>query len=76
MDFMNIKTASKKWLLSERRLTLLCRENRIEGAKKDHGIWMIPANAQKPCDGRKQKSENTHVDKKLALPLGISDYKK
>lgn len=77
MNYMDIKTAAERWNLTERRLTMLCRDQRIEGAKKEGGIWLIPDNAKKPIDGRRNKTitikKNT---KKLPMPIGISDYKK
>ena len=51
MNYMDVKTAAKRWNLTERRLTMLCRNGRIEGAKKEGGIWLIPTNATKPKDG-------------------------
>lgn len=76
MNYMDVKTAAKRWDLTERRLTMLCRDGRIEGAKKEGGIWLIPANAKKPMDGRSNKAtaimKNT---KKLPMPIGISDFK-
>lgn len=77
MNYMDIKTAAERWNLTERRLTMLCRDQRIEGVKKEGGIWLIPDNAKKPIDGRRNKTitikKNT---KKLPMPIGISDYKK
>ena len=76
MNYMDVKTAAKRWNLTERRLTMLCRNGRIEGAKKEGGIWLIPTNATKPKDGRSSKAaaimKNT---KKLPMPIGISDFK-
>ncbi|MBO2516671.1 MAG: GHMP kinase [Clostridiales bacterium] len=36
----------------ERRITALCREGRIEGARKKGNQWEIPSAAEKPLDGR------------------------
>ena len=55
MNYMDVKTAASKWELTERRITMLCRDGRIEGAKKESGIWLVPANADKPEDGRSNK---------------------
>ncbi|MGN1143937.1 MAG: hypothetical protein ACI4SU_05175, partial [Anaerovoracaceae bacterium] len=76
MKFMDVKTAASRWGLTERRITMLCRDGRILGARKENGLWMIPENAGKPVDGRKTK--RIHVMKQkahLPLPIGVSDYK-
>lgn len=77
MKYIDVKTAANRWALTERRITTLCRSGRIEGAKKENGLWMIPEYAQKPSDGRKTKITNTiNSARPLPLPIGISDYKK
>ena len=52
MEYMNIQKAAQKWALSERRLTALCREGRIPGARKVGKLWQIPDDAEMPLDGR------------------------
>ncbi|MCR5663350.1 MAG: AAA family ATPase, partial [Oscillospiraceae bacterium] len=55
----------------------MCRSGKIPGAFKAGGTWYIPADAEKPVDGRvrtgayKKASSKT----KLPLPVGISDYR-
>lgn len=76
MDYMDVKTAADCWKLSERRITMLCRDGRIAGAKKEGGLWFIPDGAQKPEDGRRNKlSTVSQTINKLPLPIGVSDYK-
>jgi len=80
---MLMKTCKEKaaeWNLSERSVTNLCNNNRIQGAVKVGKCWQIPDDAQKPADkrvktGKTSKSGNAAVmsDKK-PLPIGISDY--
>lgn len=77
MDYMDVKTAAFKWELTERRITALCRDGRIEGVKKEGGIWLIPVNVEKPKDGRRNKfSKAVNTSTKLPLPIGESDFKK
>lgn len=52
MEYMDIQKAAQKWALSERRLTALCREGRIPGARKVGKLWQIPDDAEMPLDGR------------------------
>ena len=76
MNYIDVKAAASKWGLSERRITALCRDGRIENARKENGVWLIPTEAAKPFDGRSNKTaaamKNTP---KLPLPIGISDFK-
>ncbi len=76
MKYIDVKTAANQWNLTARRVTTLCRDGRIAGAKKEGGEWLVPASTQKPTDGRsKKKITITETVKKLPLPIGISDYK-
>ena len=34
MEYMGVREASEKWGISDSRIRLLCREGRIEGARK------------------------------------------
>lgn len=52
MDILTIKEASLLWGISVRRITVLCNEGRIDGAKKIAGSWLLPKDAQKPKDAR------------------------
>lgn len=50
--FITIKEASEKWEISERRIRILCAENRIKGVTKMGPMWVIPFNSEKPEDRR------------------------
>lgn len=52
MNYISVRDAAGKWEIPERRVTELCRKGRIEGARKEHGLWIIPDSAKKPLDGR------------------------
>lgn len=54
MGFISASQAAKKWNISQRRVQVLCSENRIEGAFKVGEVWAIPDNAAKPLDYRKK----------------------
>lgn len=76
MNYIDVKAASKRWELSERRITALCRNGRIEGARKNGGLWHIPENAEKPEDGRRNKSaQAVKTAASLPLPIGVSNFK-
>lgn len=49
---MTVKEAAEKWGISDRRVRILCAEGKIPGAYQQGRAWKIPANAEKPADGR------------------------
>ena len=76
MEFMNVKTAAQTWNISERRITMLCRDGRITGAVKKGRSWLIPVNAVKPEDGRTSvASMQENIAARRRLPIGVSDFK-
>lgn len=50
--YINISEAAEKWGISTRRVQVLCKNGRIEGAAKLGREWVIPATAEKPGDDR------------------------
>lgn len=52
MDFMSAREAADKWGISQRRVAVLCSENRIANAEMIGNMWLIPANSKKPFDAR------------------------
>lgn len=52
MDFMSAKETAEKWNVSQRRVAMLCSENRVPGAMMVGNMWIIPADAVKPEDAR------------------------
>ena len=75
-DYMTVKEAAERWGLSERRVTALCREERIYGSKKQGRSWVIPKDSEKPSDNRVKTGNYIQKEEKpLGLPIGISDYR-
>ena len=54
---MSAPQAAEKWGISERRVQILCSENRIPGVSKLGYMWLIPKNAEKPIDGRTKRGK-------------------
>ncbi len=52
MEFMSAREAAVKWGVSQRRVAVLCSENRVSDALMVGNMWIIPANAEKPIDAR------------------------
>lgn len=75
-DTMSVKEAALLWNISERRISYLCNQGRIAGAKKTGRSWVIPANAQKPVDNRIKSGayQKKKMKSDLPLPVGVSDY--
>lgn len=69
MDYMTAGQAAKKWKISQRRVQILCLENRILGAFKLGENWAIPINASKPKDIREKKSSKSSSYKYKVLDL-------
>ncbi len=44
---------SKKWGITSRRIAVLCEQERIVGVVKKGKTWLIPYDAKKPADARK-----------------------
>lgn len=48
MKYLSTFEVAEKWGISHRRVGILCNENRIPGAQRAGGRWIIPENAEKP----------------------------
>ncbi|MBR2741578.1 Fic family protein [Candidatus Saccharibacteria bacterium] len=59
MEYLSVAEIAKKWGISERAVRHYCTENRIIGAKYDKGIWLIPADAEKPTRANQKSDELT-----------------
>ena len=65
---MQIREASEKWNISQRRIRQLIQDGRIEGAEKIGTTWNIPNDANKPSDKRFKEYE---VEFKINLPENL-----
>ncbi len=46
MELMSAREAAAKWGISQRRVAVLCSENRIANAEMIGNMWLIPMNAK------------------------------
>ena len=53
LQYMTAKEAAEKWNISQRRVSILCVENRIPNVAMLGNMWIIPRDAEKPEDQRK-----------------------
>ena len=56
MNYVTTIEMSEKWGISARRIALLCEQGRIAGVVKKGKTWLIPENAEKPADKRKNEA--------------------
>jgi hypothetical protein len=72
MEYITAKEAAEKWGISQRRVQVLCGQNRVNGANRLGWAWAIPENARKPRDSRlKMITENSSrclVAQQMKLP--------
>ena len=52
--FLTSQELAEKWGVTTARITAMCSNGKIEGAKKEKGRWKIPSDIKKPEDGRKK----------------------
>ncbi|MDT3700834.1 MAG: helix-turn-helix domain-containing protein [Thermincola sp.] len=55
MDYLTVKEAGEKWSITSRMVNYYCSSGRIKGAVKKGNLWLVPKDAKKPLDGRKNK---------------------
>lgn len=56
MEYIKVSKAAEKWGISARRVRVLCAEGKIDGVIRKGNLYMIPAIAPKPMDGRKSRT--------------------
>ncbi|WP_018211942.1 Fic family protein [Desulfitobacterium hafniense] len=61
MEYMKVKEAAEKWGLTDRRVRILCEQERINGVIKKGRSYLIPADTEKPIDGRKLRGKAVPV---------------
>ncbi|OJU08995.1 MAG: transposase [Clostridiales bacterium 43-6] len=52
MKYMTSKEAAEKWVITPRRVQVLCAQGKIPGTVRFGVTWAIPKDAVKPMDGR------------------------
>ena len=57
MDYMTLKEAAEKRGVTPRRANYYCIADRIPGAVKMAGVWLVPKDADKPIDGRTKQGK-------------------
>jgi DNA (cytosine-5)-methyltransferase 1 len=47
-EYLTAIETAERWNITTRRVQILCNQNRIHGAIKESGVWLIPLGAKKP----------------------------
>ena len=63
MEYLTISQVAAAWKISNRRIQVLCSQNRIPGAYLFGRTWAIPADAQKPEDARIRSGKYRKITK-------------
>ena len=67
MEFMSAREAADKWGISQRRVAVLCSEQRIAEATMVGNMWIIPITAKKPIDARSTRYNKS--EEKVVKPF-------
>ncbi|MBQ7391721.1 MAG: Dam family site-specific DNA-(adenine-N6)-methyltransferase, partial [Clostridia bacterium] len=59
IQYITAREAAERWNISQRRVSILCAENRIPDVAMLGNMWIIPRDAEKPADARKEKQIKT-----------------
>ena len=60
MEYLTTAELSKIWNISQRRIAILCKEGRVNGAILKGKTWLVPSTSKKPVDPRKLKSKESN----------------
>ena len=72
MNYIIIQEAAEKWGLKDRRVQVMCQEEKIPGVKRFGHSWAIPVDAERPEDGR-VKSGKYIKKEKIGNAIKLSD---
>ena len=68
MQYKTVAEMAKEWGISDRRVRILCQQGKIDGVVRSGRLWLIPADAAKPVDGRsvRYQRNNSPADLRFA----------
>lgn len=58
MECYTTAEMAEKWGITQRRVAIYCKEGRIDGAILKGRTWLIPKDAVKPEDPRRQNKKD------------------
>ena len=70
MEMMTVQQVAEKWGVSVRYVQVLCKKGKLPSALKFGLNWMIPADAERPRDGRyKENKTGSDSTSKIVMPV-------
>ncbi len=69
MNYIKVSDAAQRWNITTHRVQEYCKGGRIPGAFRFGRDWMIPADAQKPIDGRSKAGKAAKENPVVSQPL-------
>lgn len=69
MEILTVEQMAQKWGISPRTVQNLCKNGRIPGAIYFGKSWMIPADAERPPDGRRKSADTAALPDSGPQPL-------
>lgn len=76
MGYFTAKQFSQIWGITERRIIKLCKESRIDGARKNGKIWEIPEETLKPSDKRSNIYKYINIKKRIMIVNSNEELRK
>lgn len=58
MEYLTTTEIAERWNISRRRVSIYCKDGRIDGAFLKGHTWLVPSDAKKPEDPRSSRQEN------------------
>ena len=78
MEYIKVSETAARWGISARRVRILCAEGRIGGVIRKGNLYMIPAEALRPSDGRSHRAPVASLSEQLEhidqLKKELSNY--
>jgi hypothetical protein len=65
MDYLTARQTAEKWNVSLRWVQALLKTGRIPGAVQPARDWLIPKDAEKPADGRRNNRRRPKKERNL-----------
>lgn len=65
MEYRFVAQMAEQWGISDRRVRILCQQGKISGVIRNGRAWLIPADAEKPIDGRTtrhQRNDSSYAE--------------
>lgn len=62
--YLTATETAERWNITVRRVQVLCNQNRVNGAIKESGVWLIPFSAKKPerMKSGKKAEDTKHLE--------------